>query len=142
MYKNQKGFSLTELMVAAGILGAATYIILNSTSLLQKGTTQTKLKREAKDIVNEMINTFTTTASNLQVDYSANPTFPSDLPIAWGTTAERMLVSECGNPCPLKGRMGVLLTPTANKKIYQLKIRITHPDFQQAKVYSYLVGAQ
>lgn len=142
MLKNQKGFSLAELMVAAGILGVITYIIINSTSIMQKGTTHTKLQRQAKDIVNEMINTFTTTASTLQVDYSANPTFPAELPIAWGTSMERKLVSECGNPCPLKGRMGVMLIPTANKKIYQMKIRITHPEFKSAKVYSYLVGIQ
>ena len=142
MKHNQKGFSLVELMVAAGILGVITLVMINSTSLMQKNANSTKLKRQVKEIVIEMINTLTSTASTVQIDYSSNPTFPSELPIAWDTTGEKMLVSSCGNPCPLKGRMAVLMIPIANKKIYQMKIRITHPEFKTAKIYSYLVGAQ
>ena len=144
MKLGQSGFTFAELMVAAGLLGVLTYSILNSTSMMNKSASTTKLQRQAKDIVNEMINTFTTTASNLQVDYSSNPTFPSDLPIAWDISGERMLTSDCLklNPCHLSGRMGILLVPTSNKKIYLMKIRITHPKWNVAKVYSYLVGNQ
>jgi prepilin-type N-terminal cleavage/methylation domain-containing protein len=144
MKLNQRGFTLVELMVAAGLLGILTYSILNSTSSMNKSASMTKLQRQAKDIVNEMINTFTTTASNLQVDYSYNPTFPTNLPIAWDVSGERMLTSECEKlkPCHLTGRMGIIVTPTSNKKIYLMKIRITHPKWNVAKVYTYLVGNQ
>ena len=141
---NQKGFTFVELMVAAGLLGIITYVIINSTSSMQKSASTTKIQRQAKDIVNEMINTLTTTASTLQVDYSSNPSFPAKLPIAWDTSGEKMLTVDCEalNPCNLRGRMGVMVVPTSNKKIYLMKIRITHPEWNVAKVYSYLVGNQ
>jgi type II secretory pathway pseudopilin PulG len=144
MKLDQSGFTFAELMVAAGLLGILTYSILNSTSIMNSSASKTKLQRQAQDVVNEMINTFTTSADNLQVDYSSNASFPSELPIAWDVSGEKMLLSECKklNPCPLNGRMGMLVVPTANKKIYLMKIRITHPKWNVAKVYSYLVGYQ
>lgn len=140
MLNGQRGMSLAEILVAFAILGGIVVVIINGTSFLQKNVTKVKLNTESKDIVNEMINTLTASASTLQVDYSSSPQFPSELPIAWDKDGNKILLKDCSSPCALKGRMGVLITPTNNRRLFLMKIRITHSEWKTARVSSHILG--
>lgn len=133
---------MVELIIAIAMLGASALVLHGAIGFMNKNISKAKLSRQSKDIVSEMINTFSTSAPFLQVDYSPGATFSNELPIAWDTSGERALVSECKSPCALRGRMAVLITPTPNKKIFLMKIRLTHPDWVNAKVSSHLLGAE
>lgn len=138
----RKGFMMVEVMIALAILGGSALVLYGAVGFMNKSLGKVKLSRQSKDIVSGMINTFSTSAPILQVNYAASATFPASLPVAWETNGERRLVSECGTPCALRGRMGVLITPTDNKKLFLMKVRLTHPDWPNAKVSSFLLGAE
>ncbi len=140
---NSAGFTLLEIIISIAIFSGIMLVVTDGFSFLNKAVNTTKLGSESKDIVNEMISSLSTSASTLQVDYSSTPAFPTNLPIAWDTSGERELLSDCikiVNPCHLRGRMGVIVTPTDNKRLFLLKIRLEHPDWKNERISTHLLG--
>jgi len=113
---NQRGFMMAEIMISLGLLGFSALVLYSGTSYMSNNLSLMKQNRQSTDIMTEMINTFSSSAQLLQVNYSPNATLPSELPIAWDSNGEKMLVKDCIEPCHLKGRMGILVTPTPSKK--------------------------
>lgn len=140
--KNQRGFSLIETMVAGAILATVGYGVYGGIDTINQKLNKSKLKVQASNKVVEIINTFSTSASYLQVDYSPSATFPTPLPVAWDLNGEKMLLKLCNDPCPLKGRMGVIVTPSSNKKLYYLKVRMEHPSWNTPKISTHIIGAE
>jgi hypothetical protein len=142
VFKNSNGFMMVEVLIALAILAGSAVILHGAVGYMNKEIYKIKLNRQSKEVVTGMINTLTNSGSILQVDYSNSQTFPTDLPIAWDNNGGKKLVKDCGNPCALEGRMGVIITPTDNKKVYLMRIRLTHPTWTSARVSSFLVGAE
>jgi len=142
MNNKLRGFSLVEAMIAIAIIAGSSLLITGSISDIQKKVTQVKLTQSSQNNITELINTFTTSAHLMQVDYSNNPTFPTTLPIAWDTNGQKMLVANCATPCPLLGRMAVLITPTPNKKLFMLRVKLTYPTWASDKESAHIIGAE
>lgn len=142
MIKKANGFTLVEAIITIALVAGAVLILVGGVADLNKSVSKIKVSRQSKDIVSELINTFSASAPLMQVDYSPSATFPNTLPIAWDTNGKKMLVNDCSNPCELRGRMGVLITPTQNKRLFLMKVRITHPNWALSKESSHLLGAE
>ncbi|NOT80618.1 MAG: hypothetical protein HOP07_16645 [Bacteriovoracaceae bacterium] len=142
MIKQTGGFTFLEAIITMAVLAGSVLVLVGGVADLNKSVSKIKVSRQSKDIVSELINTFSASAPLMQVDYSPSAVFPNTLPIAWDTNGKKMLLSDCTLPCELRGRMGVLIIPTQNKRLFLMKVRISHPNWSLSKESSHLLGAE
>lgn len=136
------GFSLVEIMVSLAIIAGTTLGLNGAIGNMAKDMSVVKVSSTSKNIVEDLINAYTTRASSLQIDYGADTPAQilRNLPIAWDDNGNRTPVIACQPKCP-KGRLGVVVKPiTGAKGLYEMTIKIKHEEWKDDKYIVLVIG--
>ena len=145
--KNEKGFTLVEVMVAAGVLAVVVYIFSGGTSFLAIRNKQLEELMIMERHVNALYENIQSNIDVYQVTYdpqefneNADPSkLNKYLPLAWDMKILTS-VDNCEN-CP--GRMGYVIVPLDGYRgLYKLIIRATHPKVPLFKDYIFLINGK
>ena len=145
--KNQKGFSLVEVLVASGVMGALIYVFGSGSAFLSSKNKNLEELMLMERHVNSLYENIQSNIDVYQITYdptnfnnNADPTkIAKYLPIAWDMK-KLTTVSSCKS-CP--GRMGFIIVPLQGYRgLYKLTIRVTHPKIPNFKDYSFLINGK
>ena len=129
---NQKGFSLLEVIIALGILGAASTYMMTSYHSSQQGIMGLSDKTILNTVIWDVVTGVDGNVGKYQTNFSSNEIFSQSssaselnkiLPIAWDSSGTHSL-----EDCPkCKGRMGYIIKPLSGQRgLFELDIKVTH----------------
>lgn len=145
--RNQKGFSLVEVMVALGVLGVVVYYFSSGTSFLSQRNKQLEELMIMDRHVNTLYENIQSNSDVYQITYdpkefndNADPSKLKDyLPLAW----DLKILTDKKNCEVCPGRMGYVIVPLDGYRgLYKLTIRATHPKVQGYKEYNFLINGK
>lgn len=145
--KNQKGFTLVEVLIAGGILAAVVYWFAGGTTFLSKRNKQLEELMIMERHVNALYENIQSNIDVYQVTYdprefndNADPSKLKDyLPMAW----DMKILTDVKNCKECPGRMGYVIVPLDGYRgLYKLTIRATHPKVPVFKDYSFLINGK
>lgn len=138
---NNKGFTLTEVLVGSALLGIVVVGGLTAFDHLNKMSNENQTTSTVDDRVNEIIENIRQqpTTQILQFEEASDLLNPDNLKMAWSNQVDTP-ASECSE-CP--GRYGYVITPAsqATTDLYMVTIWFTHTEWgKDIKKYEFLVS--
>ncbi len=147
MMNNQKGFTLVEVMVTAGVLGTVLYLFTNGSSFLSQRNKQLEELMIMERHVNSLYENIQSNIDVYQITYdpkefndNADPSkLAAYLPMAW----DMKILTSVKNCTECPGRMGYAIVPLDGYRgLYKLTIRATHPKVPAFKDYVFLINGK
>jgi prepilin-type N-terminal cleavage/methylation domain-containing protein len=144
---NKKGFTLVEVMIAAGILGGILYWFSGGTSFLSTRNKQLEELMIMERHVNSLYENIQSNIDVYQITYDPKEfnsnTDPTNLnkylPLAW----DMKILTNVNNCMQCPGRMGYVIVPLDGYRgLYKLTIRATHPKVLLFKDYNFLINGK
>lgn len=145
--KNQKGFSLFEVMVSVGVLGAVVYYFSGGTSFLSQKNKQLEELMIMDRYANILYENIQSNTDVYQITYdpkefldNSDPSkLKTYLPLAW----DIKVLTDVNNCSHCPGRMGFIIVPLDGYRgLYKLTIRATHPKVPLFKDYTFLINGK
>lgn len=136
--KNSVGFGVLEIMISLGILGVATYAILNGLDFLTSSKQNVEKKVYLENILSNIVESARANIAMEKVDFDADNTFlknsvyedvRNSLNLRWVKDGI-VRASDCPN---CTGRIGYVVTPLKTtslefRGIYKVTVRVTHDE--------------
>lgn len=144
---NQKGFSLLEVMVAAGVMGVILYLFTDGTSFLSQRNKQLEelliMERHVNALyenIQSNIDVYQITYNPREFNQNSDPSkIEKYLPMAW----DMKVLTDVKNCPTCPGRMGFIIVPLDGYRgLYKLTIRATHPKVPAFKDYIFLINGK
>ncbi|MFG1485298.1 hypothetical protein [Halobacteriovorax sp. RZ-2] len=134
LLSNQKGLTLAEIVVAAGLFGVTVYAFLGGQNVFQSASKKSRSQIIQYNIVHSLYRKVASNSAIFQVDLDSEKFLSmtslkdlnEKLPLAWN---DKLVTSteDCLS-CP--GRMGYILVPHPDYRgLYKLIIRVTHRKY-------------
>jgi prepilin-type N-terminal cleavage/methylation domain-containing protein len=149
MRRNQKGFTLIEVMLALGILVVGIYLTVEGVNQIDNSAKTSRLLSSTDRTVNAIADNIRTSLGSYQITYGTSITPDklldiSKLPMAWGPGVISA-VSACTatKNCPL-GRYGFVITPMPSfSGLYSVTLRMTNPEWKDSyRDYNFVATVQ
>ncbi|MCK5073673.1 MAG: prepilin-type N-terminal cleavage/methylation domain-containing protein [Bacteriovoracaceae bacterium] len=142
-HNNKNGFGLVEALVSIGIMATLSAGIYLGIEYWFKELDTCKADLTLNDIHIELVDSLSTRAQFLQVDYSsesAESILGGGLPMAWNSKGDQIPVKDCNPNCP-SGRYGMVVKPlTGSKGLYTMTVKVIHKSWKEPKIISLLAG--
>lgn len=128
MRLNNKGFTLLEVIVTAGIISFIAVAMASGVIHFIKLNAKTKISGVTYKQANNVFENLKSNLRDYQINFNPNPDTKDSmlnvatLPLAWDAST-LTTVANCKD-CP--GRLGYIVQPTTEKGLYLLTVRMTH----------------
>ncbi|HEY8279619.1 MAG TPA: type II secretion system protein [Bdellovibrionota bacterium] len=150
MMRNQRGFTLLEVMFALGILIVGTYLAAEGVNQIEDLSKDTRTLSATERQINLIVDNIRTGLGNYQISYDYSREAKEELldlkklPMAWAAgVVEEVAKCEPKKTCP-QGRYGFVVQPVERfRGLYTVTLRMTHKDWKEPyRDYEFLVTVQ
>ncbi|MEH0861020.1 hypothetical protein [Halobacteriovorax sp. DPLXC-1] len=148
MKLDNKGLSLAEIVVTAGLLGVLIYAFVGGQNIFRSANKKSRSQVVQHNLVNSLYRKISSNSAVFQVNMNSDEflsmTSVQDLneklPLAWNDKLVTS-VEECPS-CP--GRMGYILIPHPTYRgLLKLVIRVTHKSYIEGfKDYEFVISGE
>lgn len=141
LIKNSKGFSIIEAVVAMGILGVASYGVLEGLDQINSSKTKAVNQMNLEVTLSAIVDEVRSNIAREKIDFKAYENFINlsnyeevreSLYMRWNKSG--VMTQDACSSC--KGRIGYVVTPykvgsLTYKGLYEITIRVTHDELFQ-----------